>query len=58
MVIILDTLKELKTSFKMKYDRLKSEEGPLSYLNFKRGHKSKISAELLNKDKYIPVLPN
>ena len=31
IVIILDILKELETSFKMRYDRLKSEDGPLGY---------------------------
>ena len=36
IVIILDILKELETSFKMRYDRLKSEDGPLGYSIFKK----------------------
>ena len=44
MVIILDILKELKTSFKMRYDRLKSEDGPLSYSIFKKGQQIKYSS--------------
>ena len=51
IVIILDILKELETSFKMRYDRLKSEDEPLGYSIFKKGHKSKIPAELLNIDR-------
>ena len=39
MVIFLDVLKELETNFKMRYDRPKSEDGPLSYSIFKKGHK-------------------
>ena len=51
IVIILDILKELETSFKMRYDRLESEDGPLGYSILKKGHKSKIPAELLNIDR-------
>ena len=48
MVIFLDVLKELETNFKMRYDRPKSKDGPLSYSILKKGHKSKIPAELFN----------
>ena len=51
VVISLDILKELETNFKMRYDRLKSEDGPLGYSIFKKGHKSKNPAELLNIDR-------
>ena len=51
IVIILYILEELETSFKMRYDRLKSEDGPLGYSIFKKGHKSKNPAELLNIDR-------
>ena len=47
MVIFLDVLKELETNFKMRYDRPKSKDGPLSYSIFKKGHKSKIPADSL-----------
>ena len=49
MVIFLKILKEFETNFKVRYDMLKSEDGPLSYSMFKKGHKSKIPAELLNR---------
>ena len=39
MTISLDVLKELETNFKMRYARLKSEERPLNYSIFKKGHK-------------------
>ena len=39
MIIYLDILKELETHFKMRYDWLKSEERPLNYSIFKKGHK-------------------
>ena len=39
MTISLDVLQELETNFKMRYARLKSEERPLNYSIFKKGHK-------------------
>ena len=51
MTISLDVLKELEMNFKMRYARLKSEERPLNYSIFKKGHKYKIPAELLNIDR-------
>jgi hypothetical protein len=39
MTISLDVLKELEMNFKMRYARLKSEERPLNYSIFKKGHK-------------------
>ena len=44
VVISLDILKELETNFKMRYERLNSEDGPLSYSIFKKGTQIKNSS--------------